>query len=320
MKHIFIINPAAGKGKNQATFEALIVKEAAKYGMDHEIYKTTGIGDGERYVREKCQNSNGDALRFYALGGDGTLNEVFNGVAGASNAEVAVVPVGTGNDFVKNFGGVELFMDIGAQMRGSAIEIDGMRIGDRYSVNMINMGFDCAVVETVAKIKRHPWISSKLAYIAGVAVEFFRLPGIKPKTLIIDGERNDAAELQLCAFAGGGFYGGGFHSAPRARLDDGLIDICYVKRVSRLQFISMIGSYKKGTHLENKRIMKVVSYHKCKKIYIDFEGERSVCIDGEITKMKSLDIEIMPKMFRMVLPEGATYEGKSPVKRVLEKV
>ena len=320
MKHIFIINPAAGKGVAQKGLEAQIESAAADCGADYEIYKTTDVGDAELYVRAFCKRSNGEAVRFYACGGDGTMNEVFNGAAGFPFAEVAVVPVGTGNDFVKNFGNAESFLDIPAQMRGKAIAIDSMKIGDRYAVNMINMGFDCSVVETVAKIKRHPFITSGLAYIIGVVIEFAKMPVVKMKNLVIDGKKIDRDELQLCAFAGGGFYGGGFHNAPKARLNDGKIDVCYVNKVSRLQFINMIGSYKKGTYLENKRIMRVATYHNCLSAYIDFESERSVCIDGEIHQMKELCIEIMPKMFRFALPEGSVYEGASFEEKELARV
>ncbi len=309
MKHIFIINPAAGKGAYQKELKLRIEKAALEKKADCEIYETKAACDAERFVREYCFANTGEELCFYACGGDGTLNEVLNGAAGFEFARVGVVPVGTGNDFVKNFRDGKCFFDISAQLDGSEVLVDAMKIGDRYAVNMINMGFDCAVVETVAKIKRRAFIPSGLAYIAGVIVEFVKMPCTRMKKIVIDGEALSEKELQLCAFAGGAFYGGGFHNAPLARLDDGLIDICYVRKVSRLQFIRMIGSYKNGTYLSNKSVMKVANYHNCRNAHIDFESERSVCIDGEITKMRELDIEIVPGAFRFILPKGSFYEG-----------
>lgn len=311
MKHIFIINPAAGKGDSLESLEADIKSTAVKNGVEYEIYRSACVGDAENKVREYCEKFPDVPLRFYACGGDGTVNEVFNGTAGFGKAQVGIIPIGTGNDFVKNFENGECFLDLDSQINGSPIAIDGIRVNGRYAVNMVNMGFDCSVVETVQKIKRHPWISSRMAYIAGVVIEFAKLPGTKLKRLIIDGKPFEKSELQLCAFAGGGFYGGGFHNAPLAKPDDGKIDVCLVNRVSRLQFVSMIGSYKKGTHLESKRIMKIAEYHKCCSASIDFEGETSVCVDGEITRMTSLEIEICRHFFKLSLPRGVKYDTYS---------
>lgn len=310
MKHIFIINPAAGRGDSLGRLEESIIDTFAKCGREneYEIYYSACVGDARRYVRERCESETSLPMRFYACGGDGTVNEVFCGTARAENAQVAIIPIGTGNDFIKNFGPSDIFMDISAQIEGEETLIDGVRVNDRYSVNLVNMGFDCAVVESVQKIKRRPMISSGLAYIAGVAIEFAKMPGTKLKSFTIDGKRIEKDELLLCAFANGGFYGGGFHCAPLARADDGIIDLCFVNRVSRFQFATMISKYKKGTYLESKRIMKYAEYHKCKNASIDFEGEQSVCIDGEITKMSRLDIEICPKIFRLSLPKGLIKE------------
>ncbi len=306
MKHIFIINPAAGRGDSLERLDSDIKLAFEKYEGEcvYEIYRSASVGDAERYVKERCEAEKDEKLRFYACGGDGTVNEVFCGTAYAENAEVAIIPIGTGNDFIKNFGSAELFMDISAQIEGSAALLDGVRINDRYSVNLANMGFDCAVVERVQRIKRRPMIPSKLAYIAGVAIEFARMPGVKLKSFVVDGKKVKEDELLLCAFANGGFYGGGFYCAPLARTDDGIIDLCFVRRISRLQFATMISQYKNGTYLESKRIMKYAEYHKCKSASIDFDGEVSVCIDGEITKLSHIDIEVCPGIFRLSLPKG----------------
>lgn len=315
MRHVFIINPAAGKGRSQNGLEKDIPKIAEECGVSFEIYSSLAIGDAERYVREYCENAGGEPVRFYACGGDGTLNEVANGVAGFDNAEIGVVPVGTGNDFVKNFGVTDAFFDIAAQIKGESIRIDGVKINDKYSVNMSNMGFDCSVVETVAKIKRRPWISSDFAYIAGVISEFVKLPDVKIKSMTVDGRKVDKSSLLLCVLANGAFYGGGFNAAPEAELDDGLIDMFYIDRISRLDFISFISSYKKGTYLSKKRIMKMAVYNKCKEVDIDFGEEVSVCVDGEISKFSRIHIESVPGLFNFILPKGVSYKNRKPSKK-----
>ena len=303
VRTIFIINPAAGKGSDLDKLEARINSKSAELGISAEIYYTKSVGDAERFVRETCAASEEEKLRFYACGGDGTVNEVFNGAAGFKLVEIGIIPIGTGNDFIRNFGEREWFLDIEAQLEGDAIDLDCMKLGDRYAVNLVNLGFDCAVVETVANIKRKSWIPSKMAYIAGVLVEFSKMPGAKIKSLTVDGKKIEKSDLQLCAFANGGFYGGGFHCAPLAQINDGIMDICIVNRVSRIQFATMIGQYKSGTYLESKRIMKLAEYHKCRKACIEFEGETAFCIDGEIHRGMGLDIELVPSAFRLVLPK-----------------
>lgn len=312
MKHIFIINPAAGKGVIQEKLENDIINITEENSVDCEIIKTESIGDAENIVRSICSKNNGIPLRFYACGGDGTINEVINGISGFENAEFAVIPIGTGNDFVKNFGDLSCFLDVEAQIKGESVYIDSVKLNDRYAVNVINMGFDCAVVERVAKIKRSRWISSSCAYIAGVFVELVKMPYVKLKKLILDGKNIEKTDMLLCAIANGGFYGGGFNAAPRARVDDGIIDVFYAERLSRPQFISIVGSYKNGTYVDNKRIMnKKVFYHKCKSVDIDFDYETSICIDGEISKMKSLHIEVVSDALKFNIPKGVSYSGKS---------
>ena len=312
MRHVFIINPAAGKGHSQNGLEKEITKAADELGVSYEIYYSSCIGDAERYVRSLCETSVTEPIRFYACGGDGTLNEVANGAVGFENAGIGVIPVGTGNDFVKNFDHKDPFFDIAAQINGKAIKIDGIKINDKYSINMANMGFDCSVVETVAKIKRRPWISSDFAYIAGVIAEFVKLPDVKVKSMTVDGERVNKSSLLLCVLANGCFYGGGFHPAPKAELDDGLIDIFYIDRISRLNFINLIGSYKKGTYINNERIMKMATYHKCREVDVDFGGEVSVCVDGEVAKFSRVHIESAPRLFNFILPEGVSYKDRAP--------
>ena len=108
MKHIFLINPAAGKkGNSESIIRPQIEDYCGKNGLDYEIYVTKCQGDAQNYCAERAKS--GEALRFYACGGDGTLYEVVNGVFGNPNCEVAVIPMGSGNDFIRLFGTKEQF-------------------------------------------------------------------------------------------------------------------------------------------------------------------------------------------------------------------
>ena len=109
MKHIFIINPAAGP--YDATKVITERLESLSLDFDYEVYTTKGPYDATEYVKNKCKIGN-DTYRFYACGGDGTLNEVVSGVVGFDNASVGVIPCGSGNDFVKYYGTASDFNNI----------------------------------------------------------------------------------------------------------------------------------------------------------------------------------------------------------------
>ena len=309
-KLLMIVNPRAGRSKPRGPlFDAAAAFCGCGYLLS--IRCTAAPGDAARIAAAE----GGQYDTVVAVGGDGTLNEVANGAVGFPFAEIAVIPVGTGNDFCKNFSNTEAFSDIGAQIRGKSIEIDALMYNGRVCVNVMNMGFDCSVVEAVAKIKRYSWISSGFAYIAGVIHELIRMPSVKISKMLIDGEPVDGEKFLLCMMANGGFYGGGFHSAPLAYIDDATIDLCLVKPLSRLSFISLVGGYQKGTFLEDKRTMKKIFYHKCRRVDINFESSQSVCFDGEIKSCTELHVEVVPKLLRFSVPLGSAYNSFNEEKK-----
>jgi diacylglycerol kinase family enzyme len=111
---------------------------------------------------------------------------------------------------------------------------------------MLNTGFDCEVVVKMQEIKRR--VPAGMAYALGVLIELFKKPCVKLRVTADDVFVEEGEKL-LCAVANGGFYGGGYHPLPHASLCDGMLDVCLVNNVSRFRFLSLIGKYKKGTHL-----------------------------------------------------------------------
>lgn len=305
MKHCFLINPAAGKGKQCADIENSISVCCETAGIDFDVYYTTGVGDAEEYIKRVCAEAEPDAeFCFYAAGGDGTFSEVVNGAAHFSNASVGLIPIGTGNDFARNFTNSEKLFDISAQLEGSEISIDLIKLNDRYSANMLNTGFDCEVCRRVAKIKRNPAIPSKLAYLTGALIELIRKPGVKIEVSVDGGEVRDL-DLLLTCICNGPFCGGGFHSGPYADIADGTLDVCFIKNVSRMKFLKLLTPYKNGTYLSVDGIDDVAEYIKCKRLDIKFKGFQSVCIDGEIDELESMTVEIAPRALRFRLPRGS---------------
>lgn len=305
MKHIYIVNPAAGK---KDSTESLSEKIKAYYLGDDmpelEIYQTTGVGDATRFVREYCRANPQQEVRFYACGGDGTFSEVAGGAVGFANAAVGLIPVGTGNDFMRGFEIGEYFMDISAQRDGQVIRLDMIRCNDYYGVNLLNTGFDCEVVVKTSEIKRKKWVPRSMAYGLGVALELIRKPGVTVE-LSVDGGEVQKRELLLCAIGNGARYGGGFTPLPFASVSDGQLDFCFVKNVSRLKFVSLVGTYKKGTHVIPQNA-DILEYGRCRRVHMSFAQEQNVCLDGEVRQMKECDIEVIPGGLHFVLPEGCT--------------
>ena len=304
MKHCFLINPAAGKGKQCAETEKSIIACCEAAGLDFDIYYTAGVGDAEEHIKAVCSEADpATEFCFYAAGGDGTFSEVVNGAVHFANASVGLIPIGTGNDFVRNFTNPTGFFDISAQIEGSEIALDLIKFNDRYSSNMLNTGFDCEVCRRVAKIKRNPAIPSKLAYLAGALIELIRKPGAKFEVSVDGGEVRDL-DLLLTCICNGAFCGGGFHSGPYADIADGVLDVCFIKNVTRLKFLKLLTPYKNGTYLSADGIEEIAEYIKCQRLDIKFKGFQSVCIDGEIEELEDMSISVAPGALRFRLPRG----------------
>ncbi len=303
MKHHFVINPAAGKGKKIDALQNEINKICIERELDFEIYRTTEPCDATRYVKS-CIGADSSMHRFYACGGDGTFNEVVNGACLADNAEVALIPIGTGNDFWRNFTNGESFTDIQKQIDGESVEIDAIAYNDRYCANILNIGFDCDVVKQTTKFKRRSWVPSKIAYVLGVVVCLFRKFGKKVRIVLDNGDTVERPIL-LAACANGQYYGGGYNAAPIAALNDGLLDLCVVEKVSRFKFLSLVSKYKAGKHLEIKNADKIITYTEQKHIKCFFDEETDFCVDGEIIRGKTLDISIVKNALKFSLPVGS---------------
>lgn len=303
MIHHFLINPAAGKGKRVDALQQQITHVCVARGVDYRIHVTTRPGDATDYVRAAVASTD-ERQRFYACGGDGTLCETVNGAPLCETAEFAVIPIGTGNDFEKNFTAPESFFDIEAQLNGTPVRLDLIRYNDRYALNMLNVGFDCNVAKTTGEIKRSPLVPSGLAYVAGVAIHFCKPFGTHMHLTLADGTEIDDS-LMLTAIAGGCYYGGGFKAAPRASLLDGLLDICIVKKLSRAKFVGLIGSYKKGTHLALKKAKEYIRYYQTPSASLRFDSPINICVDGEIEVTDRVDISLLQRALTFSIPKGA---------------
>lgn len=310
MRHIFVINPKAGKKGGREKLEAEIMAAGKKLGCKVEIYETKSAGDGEDFVRRTSAAKSADEkIRFYACGGDGAVNEVANGVYGFENVEVGVIPMGTGNDYIRNYGTAKQFRDIEAQLQGEAVDSDLIQfIADdappRYCANMFNIGFDCNVVDQTAKAKNWPLVNGSFAYILSVGIMLIKKKGANLRVEFDDGEIFDG-KLLLMAIANGCYCGGGWKSNPTASLDDGIMDIGLIKDIPRRQFPALLPKYQKGTHFEYKKIDQILVYKKSKTLAITANGgPMRLCTDGEITDADHVEFKVAPKAMRFAVPAG----------------
>ncbi len=305
MKHCFIINPASGKPETKKGLEERIREACLAAEAEYSVLTTKAPREAGKLINEYYEANRDDEICFYACGGDGTLCEVVGAVVALDDRDrvsVGVVPVGTGNDFVKSFSSAESFLDISAQLGGKREKIDVLRCNDIYAVNMINIGFDSEVVVKTVDLKKKSWVPSKLAYILGLAITLIKKPGVE-MTVSIDGGEPIHKRLLLTTFANGRFCGGGFHSNPKAELTDGRIDTLFIQNVSRIQFISMVGDYKKGTHL-CKKYEKIIENVKSETYDITFPRTTNVSIDGEIVRMDSAKISVEKEALSVIVPKG----------------
>lgn len=307
MKHIFIVNPSAGTRDHYGEISKAL--EAYRGVIDYEVYRTAYPKDATEYVRRTCRENPGTVFRFYACGGDGTLNEVMQGVVGQPNAGMTVYPSGSGNDFVKCMGGAEKFLDFDALIHAEDEMIDVMKVDNGYALNVVNFGFDTIVCDTMIRVKNKKVIGGKNAYNSGVLKAFFT--GMKNFCHVtVDDVPINQDRMLLCTVANGQFVGGAFRCAPRSSFQDGMLDICLVDCLSRFRFLGLVNSYKKGEHLDDPRFEKFLHYRRGKKIDVTSSSpDFAYCLDGEIVHTNHFTIEVLPNVLRFAVPKTATQHG-----------
>lgn len=291
MKTIFIVNPKAGSDSAEQKIREAIEKLPMK--DDCEVYVTKGVGDATDYVERMCAEESGE-MRFIACGGDGTINEVFSGAVGKKNVSVSCYPCGSGNDFVKCFGGADAFDDIERLVTAPAKPIDVIKVGDRYSINVTNFGFDTTVAMTINAEREKTGHGNKSAYTKGVVKAL--LTAMKNECKVYsDGELlNPDGRFLLCTVANGQYVGGSFKCAPRAELDDGMLEVCLAKCISRVRFLKLLTPYTNGEHLDREDFSDIIVYRRAKKVEVEAPEGFAYSLDGEIVHENRFTMEIVP--------------------------
>ena len=297
-----ILNPTAGKGK-ALKHKSRIESFLRESGRDFEIYLTKSVGDALEKVRNLPLGINDITV---AAGGDGTCNEVVNGLLLRSPAEkpplLGILPVGRGNDFSSTPGIPEdIEKALSILISGNERLIDagfvkgGFFSDGRYFINGVGIGFDTKVGFEAAKMK----IKSGLAYVFGALINLIRYEA-SPVLQIRFDDNEVTLPAVLVSIVNGRRMGGTFYMGPEALLDDGLLDICYVRHIkSRFRLLKIISHYTKGTQSQ----FEEVTFSRGKNFSLKaLEGGMPAHADGETVcyEGKELEIKCIPNALRLI--------------------
>ncbi len=301
MRHLFIINPTAGKYDRTEEYHRRIRAACEPRGLDYEIRSSTHKGGCTEIAREAGES--GLECRLYACGGDGTLNEIVCGAAGYDNLSVTAFPGGSGNDFIRIFDDPAAFFDLDRLLDADEARFDLIRVGDLgYSLNICSMGIDARVAAAQSRYKRLPGISGSNAYNLALAVNL--LKGIsRPCRVTLDGETLPGKKTLVCV-ANGRFYGGGWLPMPDAMPDDGALDVLVVRSVNLLQLLRVIGVYKRGCY---KDLPNFIRHYRVTELRIESPRDPIVNSDGEILRANDITLSLAKEKLRFFYPKGLSY-------------
>jgi diacylglycerol kinase (ATP) len=290
----FVVNPRAARGKGAAVWHG-IQSELNRRGIRYEHLETKCRGDATRLAKD----SRGGTV--VSVGGDGTINEVLNGIIGTGKL-LGVIPAGSGNDFIKSVGipvrpaealdallsGRRLKVDVGVTYIGS-----GQGELKRHFCNGVGIGFDAEVAARTTGVTRFQGIG---VYILAVlkTLGSYNAPEFR---LDVDGTRLDGRKL-LIAIGNGPCAGGGFYLTPRASVTDGVLDICAIDAMGTLSILGLMPRVMRGKHLA----LGAVRYLQGRTIRVGGDRPFSVHTDGEMAGrgIDAIRIEAVPGAVELV--------------------
>jgi len=296
---LFIVNPIAGSGRAHG-YTPRIEAWMAEQGIDGRLLETRERGHAERLAAAATDLGHD---RVIAVGGDGTIQEVLNGLLTAGAApdggppSLGIIPAGRGNDLARS---VFLPLDpmaclpiaVGATGRrfdvGKATSEDG---AVRYFGAAGGVGFDAEVAYTMA-VRRRFWMRGEAGYFLGTLNELRRFHNSELRiTLRSDGEDRVVDQRFLfVAFANGPYYGGGMLICPDAETDDGWLDVCLVGDLSRFEALRELPGIYKAKHVNNKKVEIV----RARSLHIEGDASARVHLDGEPFGTASVEISLLP--------------------------
>ena len=315
MKHVFIINPTAGKSDSRQKIYDMAEALRTKHDLDVQCILTKKQGHATEIAQRLCDS--GEELRFYACGGDGTVHEIANGLAG-KQSPMMIIPLGTGNDFAKKIYGtkkinvenvIKAFGFYNGKPRYDVKPIDLIDYNGEKCINVMSFGLDTKVETIGRKIAgRIPFLGHKAYDIAVVPVLLqplhynisFDITCVNKDT----GEEYRMTEKDkdyvLFAICNASYYGGGFCPAPNSVLDDGLLNFVLVDGLSLPRALPLIPKYSNGTASEQTcGEIYHTGYIKSGKIWMENGLPLPGNCDGENFDYNELYFKVEPKSLNL---------------------
>jgi diacylglycerol kinase (ATP) len=289
MRFKLIINPIAG-GRKGKTLTEKILERLRTWGISFEHEFSRYIGHATEIARQSAKRF--DAI--VAVGGDGTVNEVLNGIFGY-DVPLGILPVGRGNDFFKTINTSRLLdVIIKPLIEAPRIKMtDVGKINNRYFMNVAGVGFD-AMVATIAEPIR---FLGPIAYLGSALIGLMKNKGISLK-LNIDGEKIDLNALMV-AIANGKYFGGGMKIAPDASPWDGKFDVCLIENVPSLEILKTLPKVYTGKHTNHPKVKMLKAEH----IEVLSSEKIPAEMDGEVFYTDKIILDIVPKSVPLILSQ-----------------
>jgi len=286
---LVIINPVAGGGRAGRAIEWITERDAV-------VRTTTRRGDAEEFAAAAEEDR-----RVIAVGGDGTVQEVVNGLlAHGTPRTFGLVPIGTGNDLARSLGIPSALATAWEMATGRETRpIDVARATNgagttRWFASAGGIGFDAQVAAAMAQ--RRGWQASRAGYLLTTLAELRRFSNCRVR-VTIDEETFEGPVLFVAA-ANGAYYGGGMRIAPEARVDDGQIDVCIVGDISRLTALRQLPNLYRGTHVRHP----AVSMYAGARLRIEGAAATRIHLDGEPFGGLPLEVDLHPGALRIAAP------------------
>ena len=294
-RYFLIVNLIAGQGRCKEIFPQ-VKAELDRRGLDYDLHFTNEPLEAIDIAQMVIEAG---FTHIVAMGGDGTINEVVNGILNSkSSYPLGVIPAGNGNDFVRMTGiPVDPIRAIDTLVSGEERTIDlGHIVGDRYFVNGLGIGIDAQVARDVLKMER---LRGTVAYLYAAIKEVIRFKAFPVK--LTGPDWTEEREFISLGIANNKYAGGGFKLAPRAEIDDGLVDITAIEDFSsRFKRLINLPKARKGTHLE----LNEVHYWQTAAVTVSSPAKLIAHIDGEVYRLPKspFEVAVAPKALQVIVP------------------
>lgn len=299
MRYVFIVNPTAGKKNPYDTIFPKIQQYFGNSGLEYHYHTTKAPLHATELVQSEA--AKGDAVRIFAVGGDGTLSETAAGAIGEKNVEIGIIPCGSGNDYIKTFGEQEAFLSFDKQLGAASHPVDMIRSGEQLSINVCSIGLDAKVAYNMVPFKKIPFVSGSMAYNMALVKTLLGKIGTQLE-VTIDGDKKFEGNYLFALAGSGKFYGGGYCGAPQAIPDDGLLDFILIKKPPLIQIPSLVPIYKAGDHLTSEKFKDILTFCRGKSMEITALRPAVANFDGECHFIDKVGFQVIPKAVNFIVP------------------